>query len=162
MLSKTSSATTLQSVGFVETEDFEASSQTACFVLGGKPQTYKPPRFQRGGNVYAGHNKAMKSAKEVLADQMDVPPLRDVPLVAYIELYFKRPKCHYKKGQLREDAPKFVMKTPDVDNCTKFVLDALQPRVVADDKFISKIVVEKIWCQSDTAQRTIIELRVRW
>lgn len=140
---------------------------TACFVLSGKPKTYKPPRFQRGGNVYAGHNKTMKTAKEVLADQMCVPPLRDVPLLAYIELYFKRPQCHcsfkllYKKGQLREDAPKYVMKTPDVDNCTKFVLDALQPRVIHDDKFVSKIVVEKLWCETETAQRTIIELHVR-
>ena len=134
---------------------------TACFVLSGKPKTYKPPRFQRGGNVYAGHNKTMKTAKEVLADQMCVPPLRDVPLLAYIELYFKRPQSHYKKGQLREDAPKYVMKTPDVDNCTKFVLDALQPRVVHDDKFVSKIVVEKLWCETDTAQRTMIELHVR-
>ncbi len=103
----------------------------------------------------------MKTAKEVLADQMSVPSLRDVPLVAYIELYFKRPKCHYKKGQLKKDAPKFVMKTPDVDNCTKFVLDALQPRVVYDDKFISKIVVEKLWCETDTTQQTVIELLVR-
>ena len=103
----------------------------------------------------------MKAAKEVLADQMCVPPLRDVPLLVYIELYFKRPKAHYKKGRLREDAPKYVMKTPDVDNCTKFVLDALQPRVVHDDKFVSKIVVEKLWCETDTAQRTMIELHVR-
>jgi len=104
----------------------------------------------------------MKTAKEVLADQTCVPPLRDVPLVAYIELYFKRPKCHYKKGHLlREDAPKFVLKTPDVDNCCKFVLDALQPRVVHDDKFISKVVIEKFWCETDTAQRTMIELHVR-
>ena len=103
----------------------------------------------------------MKTAKEVLVDQMVLPALRDVPLVVHIELYFKRPKCHYKKGQLRENAPKFVMKTPDVDNCTKFVLDALQPRVIIDDKFVSKIVAEKMWCETDTSQRTVIELRVR-
>ena len=53
------------------------------------------------------------------------------------------------------------MKTPDVDNCTKFVLDALQPRVVHDDKFVSKIVVEKLWCETETAQRTVVELHVR-
>ena len=53
------------------------------------------------------------------------------------------------------------MKTPDVDNCTKFVLDALQPRVVHDDKFVSRVEVEKLWCESDTAQRTSIELMVR-
>ena len=103
----------------------------------------------------------MKTAREVLADQMVLPALRGVPLVVRIELYFKRPKCHFKKGQLRESAPKFVMKTPDVDNCTKFVLDALQPRVINDDKIVSKIVVEKMWCETDTAQMTMIELFVR-
>ena len=36
----------------------------------------------------------MKTAKEVLADQMYVPPLREVPLLVYIELYFNRPQSH--------------------------------------------------------------------
>ena len=134
-------------------------------MLPGRPKTYHPPRFKFKGkmkNVYAMHNKPLKSAREVLADQMHSPvPLRDVPLLVHIELHFKRPKCHFKKGQLREDAPKFVLKTPDVDNCTKFVLDALQPRVINDDKIVSKIVVEKMWCETDTAQMTMIELLVR-
>ena len=132
-------------------------------MLPGKPKTYKPPRFckTKGGNVYAAHNKTIKSAREVLADQMQASPLREVPLVVFIEFYFQRPKCHFKKGQLKADAPKFVTKTPDVDNCTKFVLDALQPRVVANDKTVTKVVAEKKWCESDTSQRTTIELLAR-
>jgi len=135
---------------------------TAFFVLPGKPQTFKAPRFCRnkGGNVYAGHNKTIKPAREVLANQMRSPPLRDVPLVACLEFYFKRPKIHYKNGQLKNDAPQFVLKTPDVDNCTKFVLDALQPRVVVDDKIVTKIVAEKKWCDGATAECTTIELLV--
>ena len=91
---------------------------TAWFVLPGKPNSYKPPRFvkTKRGNVYAGHNTTIKPAREVLADQMQSPALRDVPLIAFIEFYFKRPQSHYKKGQLKSDAPRFVMKTPDVDN----------------------------------------------
>ena len=135
-------------------------------MLPGRPKTYHPPRFKFNGkmkNVYAMHNKPLKNAKEVLADQWHSPvPLRDVPLLVRIELHFKRPKIHFKKsGQLKDDAPKHVLKTPDVDNCCKFVLDALQPRVVADDKFVTKVEVEKMWCLSATSERTEIELHLR-
>ena len=97
-----------------------------------------------------------------MAEQMWAPPLREVPLIAFIEFYFRRPKIHFKKnGELKEDAPKFVTKTPDVDNCIKFVLDALQPKVVADDKSVTKVVAEKKWCDDATAECTTIELLVR-
>ena len=131
-------------------------------MLPGKPQAYKPPRFRwNGGNVYTLHHKPMKSAREVLAEEMKAPPLRDVPLVVFIEFYFRRPKSHFKKDELRPDAPKFVTKTPDVDNCIKFVLDALQPKVVADDKIVTKVIAEKKWCENATAECTTIELLVR-
>jgi Holliday junction resolvase RusA-like endonuclease len=133
-------------------------------VLPGKPQTYKPPRFRWNASrtqAYTLHHKSMKSAREVLAEQMETPPLRDVPLIVFIELYFRRPKAHFKKGALRTDAPKYVTKTPDVDNCIKFALDALQPKVVADDKSVTKVVAEKKWCDDATAECTTIELLVR-
>jgi len=140
------------------------SHTTAFFVLPGKPNSYKPPRFvkTKRGNVYAGHNATIKPAREVLADQMKSPALRDVPLVAFIEFYFKRPQTHYKKGQLKSDAPQFVLKTPDVDNCVKFVLDALQPRVISDDKIVTKVVAEKKWCDGASAECTTIELLVMY
>ena len=140
------------------------SHTTAFFVLPGKPCSYKPPRFVKNkrGNVYAGHNATIKPAREVLANQMQSPALRDVPLVAHIEFYFKRPQTHYKKGQLKSDAPLFVLKTPDVDNCVKFALDALQPRVVFDDKIVTKVVAEKKWCDGASAECTTIELLVRY
>ena len=130
-------------------------------MLPGKPQTYKPPRFCKH-NIYAGHNKMMKPAKAALASQMETAaPLQDVPLTAFMEFYFRRPKVHFKKGELKKDAPKFVTKTPDVDNCVKFVLDALQPRVIADDKFVTKVIAEKKWCDGATAECTTVELMVR-
>ena len=132
-------------------------------MLPGKPCSYKPPRFVKNkrGNVYAGHNTTIKPAREVLANQMQTPALRAVPLVAFIEFYFKRPQSHYKKGQLKSDAPRFVMKTPDVDNCIKFVLDALQPRVISDDKIVTKVIAEKKWCDGASAECTTVELMVR-
>jgi len=114
----------------------------------------------------------MKPAKAALASQMETSaPLRDVPLTAFMEfytllivmtrVYFRRPKVHFKNGELRKDAPKFVTKTPDVDNCVKFVLDALQPRVIANDKTVTRIEAEKKWCLTDTEEMTLIELHER-
>ena len=39
--------------------------------------------------------------------------------------------------------------------------DAGPTRVVADDKFISKLTVEKTWCHTAEQERTVIELRLR-
>ena len=43
----------------------------------------------------------------------------------------------------------------------KFALDALQPRVVFDDKIVTKVVAEKKWCDGASAECTTIELLVR-
>lgn len=75
-------------------------------------------------------------------------------------LHFKRPKDHFKKGKLRLNASKHVLKTPDVDNLAKFVLDAVQKRILTDDKFVTTLVVHKRWCNTENDQRTVIELRV--
>ncbi len=102
----------------------------------------------------------MKTARAVLAEQMELPALREEALTVHIELYFRRPKAHFKNGQLKASAPKYVTKMPDVDNCVKFVLDALQPRVVANDNTVMKVVAEKKWCLTDTSEQTVIELHV--
>ena len=75
-------------------------------------------------------------------------------------LHFKRPKDHFKKGKLRLNAPKHVLKTPDVDNLAKFVLDAVQKRILTDDKFVTTLVVHKLWCNAKEDERTVVELRV--
>ena len=117
--------------------------------------------MKTGGNVYAGHHKTIKTAREALAEQKQTTTLVEDPLVVFMEFYFRRPKWHFKKGDLNKDAPEFVTKTPDVDNCVKFVLDALQPHVIANDKTVTKIVAEKKWCLTDTEEMTLIELHVR-
>ena len=76
------------------------------------------------------------------------------------QLHFVRPRVHFKKGQLKTDAPLHVLKTPDADNLAKFVLDALQKKIVSDDKLVTTLVVHKRWCSTENEQRTVIELRV--
>ena len=75
-------------------------------------------------------------------------------------LHFVRPRVHFKKGQLKPDAPRHVLKTPDADNLAKFVLDALQKKIVSDDKLVTTLVVHKRWCSTENEQRTVIELRM--
>ena len=104
------------------------------FFLTGKPQTYKPPRFVRG-QVYAPHKREKKAAQGVLKEQAaaQLPgalPLRRAVAV-HVTFNFKRAKSHWSKndpatGRLKPSAPKHVVKKPDVDNCLKFVLDALR------------------------------------
>ena len=74
--------------------------------------------------------------------------------------YFVRPRAHFKKGQLKPDAPRHVLKTPDIDNLAKFVLDAIQKKILWDDKFVTTLVVHKRWCSTKNEQRTEIELRL--
>ena len=132
--------------------------ETAYFTLPGKPQTYKPPRFANN-IIYAGHSKTMKPARKTLTTQHRGPPLDGRALKVEAVAYFRRPKKHYtKSGQLKPTAPMFVLKTPDADNCLKFVLDALQPNVVRDDKLAVKVSMEKVWCRSATEEKVEIEL----
>ena len=76
------------------------------------------------------------------------------------QLHFVRPRVHFKKDQLKPDAPRHVLKTSDADNLAKFVLDALQKKIVSDDKLVTTLVVHKRWCSTENEQRTVIELRV--
>ena len=76
-----------------------------------------------------------------------------------IELpHFARPKSHFKKGNLRFNAPTHILKTPDVDNLAKFVLDAVQKKILTDDKFVTTLCVHKLWCLTKEEQRTEVEL----
>ena len=87
-------------------------------------------------------------------------------------LYFKRPKSHFKKdGSLKPSALAYVLKRPDVDNCLKFILDSLQPAVICvyfiklllqiiDDKFVVHATVVKLWCNDANEEKTEVELTV--
>ena len=101
-------------------------------------------------------------AKKTLEDQKPVgPALAGKAVRVHATLHFKRPKSHFKKsGVLKLEAPKFVLKRPDIDNCLKFILDSLQPAVVVDDKLVVEAKVQKRWCNAKADEKTEIELMV--
>ena len=103
----------------------------------------------------------MIQARTKIEEQKPVGPVvTDKAVRVHATLHFKRPKSHFKKGVLKTNAPKFVLKRPDIDNCLKFILDVLQPTVMTDDKLVVEAVVKKVWCNEKRDEKTDIELTV--
>ena len=136
--------------------------RAAHFSLPGRPKTFKALRVRHGRNVYAVHTKEMKEAKKIVEEQKPVgPAVAGKAIRVHASLHFKRPKSHFKKsGDLKPNAPKFILKRPDIDNCLKFILDSLQPAVIVDDKLVVEAKVVKYWCKSKVDEKTEIELMV--
>ena len=136
--------------------------RVAQFIISGRPNTFKALRVRHGRNVYAVHSKEMKEAKKLLEEQKPAgPAVAGKAVRVRARLHFKRPKSHFKKdGSLKPGVPAHVLKRPDVDNCLKFILDALQPAVVIDDKLVVEAWIEKVWCSSAEEEKTEVELLV--
>lgn len=49
----------------------------------------------------------------------------EVPVTVLMQFHLPRPKSHYKRDELRDNAPSWVTTKPDLDNLEKAVLDAL-------------------------------------
>ena len=104
----------------------------------------------------------MKEAKKIVEEQKPVgPAVAGKAIRVHASLHFKRPKSHFKKsGDLKPNAPKFILKRPDIDNCLKFILDSLQPAVIVDDKLVVEAKVVKYWCKSEADEKSDVELMV--
>ena len=89
------------------------------------------------------------------------PAVAGKAIRVHASLHFKRPKSHYKSnGFLKPNAPKYVLKRPDIDNCLQFILDSLQPAVIVDDKLVVEVKVVKLWCKNKAEEKTDVELMV--
>lgn len=89
------------------------------------------------------------------------------PLAGQLELRLTfrlpRPARHYGKGRnasrLLPSAPAGHAQTPDVDNLTKAVMDALTTaRAWADDAQVAFLTVSKVWCSPGEAPGVLIVL----
>jgi len=83
----------------------------------------------------------------------------DVPLAMDLILYFPRPKSHFRSGarsdELKPSAPDLYAAKGrnDVDNCLKFVLDALNGVYYVDDGLIVHALVVKLYGRPRTVVR---------
>ena len=119
-------------------------------VILGKPTPQKRHRYSfRGGNVRNFKAKALEfSPKKMLKGA----------IMLSITFYMPRPKNHYRTGKfshlLKNNAPISHIVKPDIDNLSKFVMDALQGILWDDDCYINALEARKAYSEKP---RTEIE-----
>ena len=77
---------------------------------------------------------------------------------ATIYMYFKIPKSYTKKrvAAIREGL-EYPMKTPDVDNCSKIILDSLNKVAYDDDQQVVELSVLKRWTEDEERIEFLLE-----
>jgi Holliday junction resolvase RusA-like endonuclease len=117
------------------------------FTVPGDPVPQPRPRITtRGGHGHAyvpashaihGYRAAIAAA----ARAAGATPTDAAPLTLVVDLVFARPKSHFRKSGLRDDAP--VLPRADCSNCLKGIEDSLNGVAWVDDSQLGKVCVEK-------------------
>ena len=127
----------------------------ASFTAYGTPKGQPRARaFARNGHVrmYDPATAEGWKGQVALAAQDYLPPEPlDGPLLLSLAFLFPRPKAHFKSsGLLREDAPLWHDKKPDIDNAAKAVMDALTTLGMwGDDKQVASVSMLKRYTMND-------------
>ena len=117
------------------------------FTVPGDPVPQPRPRITtRGGHGHAytpsshpihGYRQAVATA----AKAAGATPTDRVPITLIVDLVFARPRSHYRKAGLRDNAP--VLPRADCSNVLKGIEDALNGVAWLDDSQIGRLLVEK-------------------
>tara|TARA_Y100001963_G_C6653492_1_gene386880 strand:+ start:312 stop:737 length:426 start_codon:yes stop_codon:yes gene_type:complete len=131
----------------------------------GNPTSQKRHRHTRWG-TYDPSKKDKENfrnkLKIVYADsnctEKDFP--LDVPIVVTFKFYMKRPKSHFRSGKyshlVKDNAPSLHFKKPDIDNLSKFVLDAGNGLLWKDDSLVVHLMAYKRYSEIPRTEINII------
>ena len=136
---------------------------------GGKVAPMKPPvnyvRKLAGRVINPNSGKELAFSQEFVR-QAGAAPLpifaAHIPLAVYITFRFSRPNLHFDKNDRKNQLVKKYWYAPhargDVDNYQKFVLDALNKKAYADDRYIVAVQAVKAWCENadDEESTTVV------
>ena len=120
--------------------------QMIQFEVEGNPKPLKRHRSTRSGRCY---DPSCADKKVWINKVRDMIPNEAFTGAIEVELhfYFSRPKSHFRTGrfsnELRQSAPTIHTKKPDIDNCIKFCLDAMNHHFYADDSQIISVIARK-------------------
>lgn len=103
-------------------------------------------------------NSFQKAFQQALlqANTRNIFSLQNKPCSITVRFFFPRPKNHYNYNYstgtltLRHDAPTYVTKVPDLDNCLKLVVDALQKVCYDNDCVVAHIDAAKLFDHTQT------------
>lgn len=134
------------------------------FVVPGKVVPKQSTRFYRGHCV--PQKKVEDYAKHVKACFYEEYPIqrmvwedKDTPLEIIINVYFEVPKSESKKKREAKLLFGFPTKIPDLDNCTKSVMDACKKVIFPDDAQIVSQTARKFWASEPSVEVTIREAK---
>jgi Holliday junction resolvase RusA-like endonuclease len=130
----------------------------------GQPRPRACIRGKRAGMYDPGTADSWKScvrhaAKDALLSAGINPagltaPIFTGPLRVDIALWFPRPKAHFRKSGIKQDAPTYHTSKPDRDNCEKAILDALganELQIWRDDAQVCSGGTSKNYAATDQA-----------
>ena len=132
-------------------------------MIEGRPIPLKRHRTTKTGHRYdpSARDKADFLDKVRATGSLPAQPLFE-PLCMELLFEMPRAKSHFgtgrNAGKLKQSAPRFHTKVPDVDNLCKFVLDALNKYMYKDDSCIVKVICEKRYTSALTAGRTCLRI----
>tara|TARA_R110002110_G_scaffold136051_1_gene320644 strand:- start:80 stop:523 length:444 start_codon:yes stop_codon:yes gene_type:complete len=136
------------------------------FYINGKPRPQQRHKtsFKNGRMWNYDPSKKEKAQFSIIAKTYAPKYPLNGPITMEVVCAFPRPKSHYgtgkNEGKLKEKAAPDFFQKPDLDNCLKFVMDALQINSIwyKDDCIINKATIDKIWaddCEPGTYVKII-------
>lgn len=129
------------------------------FEIPGKPFGKQRPRATRRGSVYTPKETvSFERTVGQIAMQHFAKPLEG-PLRVTIRATFE-PAASWSKKKTAALINRPHVQRPDLDNCAKAVLDALNRIAWADDGQVAEITVSKVW---GPVARTVVHIEeISW
>lgn len=122
------------------------------YVLDGVPIAWMRSRIH-DRRFYDGQKASKMLISGMLAVQHNLQPMYSGPLSISLDFYFGIPKAYHKKVDTMRNSPYIYV--PDIDNLTKFYLDAATGILFEDDKAVYSIAARKMYCTTPRTEITI-------
>jgi len=124
-----------------------------------RPTPLKRPRLVRNSIIYDPSKKDKKNWLQCVICHAPIKPFPG-PLKINLEFYFPRPKSHYRSGKfselLKQNAPNVHTSMPDVDNLSKFILDAMNGVFYLDDRQVVELNSHKEYTSKNSKGFTMV------
>lgn len=117
----------------------------------GKPRGKDRPRFsKKTGRTFTTQETRDAEASIVTAwHEAGAITLDDCAVSLELEIRVQRPQSHYRtNGKLNTEGLRCIhplKQKPDIDNCLKLVMDALNKRAYTDDVRVTQVKASRTW-----------------